>query len=145
MWNLNLNLNQNLNQNQTQTPIQTQNQTQIQTQILLLTADFIYLIKAAPFTHIIKQKNVQMFAVTMQNIKYILIKKKHSDSADLLSIIYYEFLNVFSHNKADTLSSHQSQDHVINLISEAESKHGSLYFMITDELKMLKKWLNENL
>ena len=73
--NLNLNPNLNLNQNQTQISIQTQNQTQTQNQNqnlhqtqnqnLLLTADSIHLIGAAPFTHIIKQKNVQVFTATI--------------------------------------------------------------------------------
>ena len=99
----------------------------------------------ALFAHIVKQKNVQMFAITMQNIKYALIEKKCSNSTDLLSITYHEFLNMFSWDKADTLSSHQSQNHIINLLFKAEPKHSSLYFMITDEFKVLKKWLNENL
>ena len=86
-----------------------------------------------------------MFIITMQNIKYALTEKKCSDSADLLLIIYYEFLNVFSQNKADILSPHQSQDYTINFLFKAESKHSFLYSIITDEFKMLKKWLNENL
>ena len=93
----------------------------------------------------IKQKNVQMFTATMQNIEYTLTEKKHPDSVDLLSTTYHEFLNMFSQGKVNTLPSHQSQDHVNNLLSETESKHSPLYFIITDELKMLKKWLNENL
>ena len=88
--------NQNQNQNQTQTQNQIQNQIQTQNQNLLLTVNSIYLIEVALFTHMIKQKNIQMFVITMQNIECALIKKKCSDSADLLLIIYYEFLNMFS-------------------------------------------------
>ena len=81
----------------------------------------------------------------MWNIEYVLTEKKCLDSINLLSIIYHKFLNVFSQNKTDTLLSHQSQNHVINFIFEAEPKHNPLYFIITNELKILKKWLNENL
>ena len=86
-----------------------------------------------------KQKNVQMFIITKQNIKYALTEKKHSDSVNLLSTVYHEFLNVFNQNKADTLFPHQLQDYTINFISEVKSKHDPLYSIITDELKVFKK------
>ena len=59
VWNLNLNLNLNLN------PNLNQNETQNQIQNLLLTADSIHLIGAAPFTYVAKQKDVQVFIIIM--------------------------------------------------------------------------------
>ena len=99
----------------------------------------ICLIDVTSFAHVAKQKHVQIYSATMQDIKYALIKKVCSDSATLLPEEYHDFLNVFSCDQINILFSYYSQNHIINLTSEIKSTHDLFYFMITDELKVLKK------
>ena len=132
-------------QNQTQNQTSDQNLHQTQNQNLPLTANSIHLTGAPSFTHMAKQKNVQVFITIVWDIEYTLAEKKHSNLVNLSSITYYKFLNMFNQNRTNTLLPHQSQNYAINFIFKVKSKNDFLYFITTNELKMLKKWLNENL
>ena len=55
------------------------------------------MISAAPFYCLAKQKNIQIFAISMQNIEYQLNKAEKS-STDPVTVVlkyYHNFLNVF--------------------------------------------------
>ena len=82
-------------------------------------------IGAAPFQYLAKQKNVEIFAVSMWDIKNklnaILIKdikyqlnktaKIPTNLKTVISEEYHEFLNVFSKEASDTLSPHSKYNH----------------------------------
>jgi hypothetical protein len=60
--------------------------------------------------------------VTLRDINIELAKKNKSitDSKTIVSLEYYDFLNVFSKEKTDEMSSHKKHDHLIQLESEIE-------------------------
>jgi hypothetical protein len=86
----------------------------------------------------------------MKNLK-IQLKKQSSntiiDSKSMISTKYHDFLNVFSKEKADILSSHKKHDHRIELEKDHESNHeyASLYNLSEEELLLIKKYLKEHL
>jgi len=65
----------------------------------------------------------------------------------VLSKEYHEFLNVFSRKALDELSEHKSFDHHIELKEdpEKELRNPSLYSISTEELRIVKKYLEDNL
>ena len=72
-------------------------------------------IEAAPFDLWVKHHLIKVFTVSLRDIEKALESKKHFDPAVKLLKEYYQFLDVFSRQKADTLSVHQSYDHKILL------------------------------
>ena len=103
------------------------------------------MIDSALFAQVIQKKNHEVFAISMKDIEKVLNLKKSTDSATVLSKEYYEFLDVFSRQLTDTLSSHQPHDHHICLKLRSQLIFKSLYNMSRDELLMLKKYLDDNL
>jgi len=67
------------------------------------------------------------------------------DSATLLSSEYHDFLDVFSRELADILSEQRLYDHKIQLQKGKTSIFESLYDMSQDKLRVLKKYLKDNL
>ncbi len=110
----------------------------------------IHFIAAASFNILSRQKNVEIFAVFMKNLK-IQLKKQESntviDSKSVVSFEYHDFLNVFFKEKIDILSSHRKHDHRIELEKDHESNHEyvSLYNLSKDELQLIKKYLKKHL
>ena len=88
---------------------------------------------------------MKVFAVSLRDIEKALELKKHFDSAVKLLKEYHQFLDVFSRQKADTLPVHQSYDHKIPLEDEKQPTFEALYSMSQDELKVLRKYLNDHL
>ncbi len=96
-----------------------------------------------------KQKKIEMFSVSMINIKKVLISQKKTDLRTILSDHYHEFLNVFDHTMTEKLPllREEDTDHWIELkeIDEKELKvlWDSLYNMMREKLLMLHKTLTE--
>ena len=90
-------------------------------------------------------KRVQVLAASMRDIEKALAPKKIIDPAKLLPKEYYDFLDVFSQEAADTLPPHRSSDHKIKFVQGKEPTYGPLYGISQDELRVLKKFLDENL
>ena len=67
------------------------------------------------------------------------------DPKTLLPPEFHEFLDVFSRQAADTLPPHRPYDHRIDLHPGKEHGYGPLYSMSRDELKVLKKYLDDHL
>ena len=67
------------------------------------------------------------------------------DPATLLPPEYHDFLDVFSRELADTLPERRPYDHKIQLQEGKTSTFGPLYGMSQDELRVLKKYLENNL
>ena len=81
----------------------------------------------------------------MRNIDKALKITSFVDSVTLLSPEYHDFLDVFSRELTDTLSERRSYDHKIQLQKGKTSTFGPLYDMSQDELRILKKYLKNNL
>jgi hypothetical protein len=108
----------------------------------------IHSIAAASFNTLSRQKNVQIFAVFMKDLNIQLKKQESKEIIDLKSVIsaeYHDFLNVFSKEKADVLSSHRKHDHRIELKEEKIHEYASLYNMSEEKLLLIKKYLQEHL
>ncbi len=50
-----------------------------------------------------KQKKIEMFLISMINIKKVLTSQKKTDLRTILSDYYHEFLNVFDHTMTEKL------------------------------------------
>ncbi len=107
----------------------------------------IAMIKASTFNMMNKRKNVNLFFVTLKNVEKHLKKHSKSDTVmkDVLSSKYHEFLNVFDKKAFNILVSHRFYDHKIVLKKNAIFEYTSLYKMFEEELKIVKKYLEDNL
>jgi hypothetical protein len=87
---------------------------------------------------------VKIFVDFMKNLNIQLKKQENSVITNLKSIIsikYHDFLNVFSKEKIDVLSSHKKHDHQIELRKNKIHKYASLYNMSEKELLLIKNYL----
>jgi hypothetical protein len=110
----------------------------------------IHSIAVVSFNTLFRQKDVEIFAVFMKNLKIQLRKQNSSTVTDLKSVVsseYHEFLDVFFKEKTNILSSHRKHDHRIKLKKNHESNHeyASLYNLSKEELLLIKKYLKEHL
>jgi len=73
-----------------------------------------------------KQKKIEVFSVSMADIKKALTSQKKTDLRTILSDHYHEFLDVFNHTMAEKLPllRKEDTDHQIELegMNEKESK-----------------------
>lgn len=58
---------------------------------------------------------------------------------------YHPYLRVFSHALPDTLPSHRSSDHAIELVPGAKPTYSCVYPLSQSELQHLGDWLPEKL
>ncbi len=110
----------------------------------------IHSITVVSFNILSRQKNVEIFAVSMKNLEIQLKKQENNtitDSKSIMSFEYHDFLNVFFKEKVDILSFHRKHDHRIKLEKDHESNHEyvSLYNLSKDELLLMKKYLKKHL
>jgi hypothetical protein len=110
----------------------------------------IYLITVALFNILSRQKDVKIFVVFMKNLKIQLKKQDSSeiiDSKSMISSEYHDFLDVYSKEKTNILSSHKKHDHRIKLEKDHEFDHEytSLYNLSKEELQLMKKYFKEHL
>jgi hypothetical protein len=103
------------------------------------------MIGAAPFAALIRRKNVEVFAISMRDIEKALSPKEYVDPAVKLPTMYHDVLNAFSKADADKLPPRRPYDHKINLEAGKTPPYGPLYGMSQDELRVLKKYLDDNL
>ena len=117
-------------------------------------------IGAAPFQYLAKQKDVEIFAVSMQDIKNKLnailmkdIKNQLNKTAKTLTnpktVVfkeYHKFLDVFLKEASDTLLPHSKYNHQIRLL-EGYKDHGHSLFskILEPKLQFVKKFLEEHL
>ncbi len=109
----------------------------------------IHSITIVSFNILSRKKNVEIFAVSMKNLKIQLKKQENNtiiDSKSIMSFEYHDFLNVFFKEKVDILSSHKKHDHRIKLEKDHESDHKyvSLYNLSKDKLLLMKKYLKKH-
>jgi hypothetical protein len=110
----------------------------------------IHSIAVASFNTLSRQKNVEIFAVFMKNLK-IQVKKQNSNTViDFKSMIlseYHDFLNVFFKEKTNILSSHKKHNYRIKFEKDHKSnlEYTSLYNLSKYELLLVKTHLKEYL
>jgi len=105
----------------------------------------VYAIDSASFLRLARKKNHDLFAIFMRNIDKALKITSFVDPATLLLFEYHDFLDVFSRELADTLPERRPYDHKIQLQEGKTSTFEPLYDMSQDELRVLKKYLKDNL
>lgn len=100
------------------------------------------MISAVLFQYLTKEKNVEIFAVSMQDLKYQLNKAKKSVTNFATKVLecYCDFLNVFSKENSDKVASHFKYDHKIKLLNGGKD-HGqaALCGMSKPQLKFMKQ------
>ena len=117
-------------------------------------------IGAALFQYLAKQKDMEIFAVSMRDIKnklnaismkeikYQLNKtvKAPTDPKTMVPEEYHKFLDIFSKEASDTLSPHSKYDHQIRLLEGYKDHgHSPLSKMLESKLQFVKKFLEEHL
>ena len=109
----------------------------------------ISIIRAAPFNTLVQQvfhtKNMEIFSISICNIEKALAAKSTIDSAKKLPIEYQDFFDIFFQADSNILPPHRPYDHKIPFMEEKTPLWGLLYSMSQDKLKVLKKYLKENL
>ena len=103
-------------------------------------------INAAAFSLLATKPDHQVFSVSLRDIEQALKLKKCVDPATVLPPQYHEFLDIFSKDDADKLPPLcPGVDHEIKMEPGTQALSGPLYGMSREELKVLKKYLTENL
>ena len=103
-------------------------------------------INTTAFSLLATKPDHQVFSIFLRDIEQALKLKKHVDPATVLPPQYHKFLDIFSKDDADKLPSLCSRvDHEIKMEPGTQAPSGPLYSMSRDELKVLKKYLTENL
>ncbi len=107
----------------------------------------IAMIETSAFNMRSKRNNVNLLSVILKDVEKHL--EKHSKSniviRNVLLSKYHEFLNVFDKKAFNILASHRSYDHKIMLKKNVVSDYTSLYKMFEEKLKIIKKYLEDNL
>jgi hypothetical protein len=107
----------------------------------------IAMIKTSTFNMMNKKKNVNLFSVILKDVE------KHLEKHSKLNIViknvlfseYHEFFDVFDKKAFNTFALHRSYDYKIVLKKNVIFDYISLYKMFEKELKIVKKYLENNL
>ena len=109
----------------------------------------ILMIEAVPFNTLVQQashaKNMEILSISIRDIEKALAPKSTIDLTKKLPTEYHDFFNIFFRADSDILPSHRPYHHKIPLMEEKTPSWSPLYSMSQDELKILKKYLKENL
>ena len=105
------------------------------------------LIGAAAYKSLTKEKDVQLFAISLRDIDYQLNKESSTptDPKTKVPEEYHDFLKVFSKAEPDELAPHRPYDHRILLTGDQDHGHSYLRSMSRMELEFVKKYLEDNL
>ena len=105
------------------------------------------IVGAALFQYFTKQKNVEIFAISMQNLEYQLNKAEKSitDLAIVIPECYHNFLNVFSKKVLDKILFHSKYNHKIKFLKSGKDYgHAVFQGMSKTQLKFVNKFLEEH-
>jgi hypothetical protein len=107
----------------------------------------IAMIKTSTFNMMNKRKNVNLFFVTLKNVEKHFEKHNKSNIVikNVLLAEYHEFLNVFDKKTFNIFVSYRFYDHKIVLKKNVIFQYTFLYKMFEKELKIVKKYLENNL
>lgn len=114
----------------------------------MLTID-ILIIGIIPFNILIQQasyiKNIEIFSITIYNIKKVLTSKSIINIIKKLLIKYHHYFNIFFRVDPNILLLHHFYNHKISLMKKKNSLWDFLYSIFLDKLRVLKKYLEKNL
>ena len=106
------------------------------------------MVDAVPFQYFTKQKDVEIFVISMRDLEYQLNKaKKHiTDLVIVVPECYHEFLDIFLKKTSDKVSLHSKYNHKIKLLKKYKD-HGqtALCEISKPQLEFVKKFLEEHL
>jgi hypothetical protein len=102
-------------------------------------------IGAVPLLRMARRADHEIFSVTLEEIEKALEDKTYTDPKTKLPSFYHHRLPVFSRKEANKLPEHRPYDHQIRTEGGKQHGFGPLYGMSLNELKVLRKYLNENL
>ena len=107
----------------------------------------LVMIGAVLFQYLVKQKNVQIFTISMRDINHQLDKDKRppTNLATRVPKCYYNFLNIFLKKASNTISVYLKHNSVIRLLSENDHGQAALRPMSNERLIFVKKFLKDNL
>jgi hypothetical protein len=105
----------------------------------------IYCIGAAPLVSLVKKRGHEIFAVSIADINKALEPKVYTDPATKVPPEYHDLLEVFSREDSDRLPKRRPYDHNIKVEEGKQHGFGPLYGMSQNELKVLRKYLCDNL
>lgn len=109
----------------------------------------ISMIGTVPFNTLVQQashaKNMESFKISIYNIEKALAPRCTINLAKKLPTKYHDFLDVFSRANSDILPPYRPYDHKISLMEDKTPSSGLMYSISQDELKVSKKYLEENL
>jgi hypothetical protein len=107
----------------------------------------IVMIEVVVYWTLVKKKKIKIFSLIISKINKVLSSDESSlqlnkmifvmslkKLKNKLSIVYYNFLNVFNKEKTTQLSLHWSYDHKIKLKDESQLFRSQLYFMLSNKL-----------
>ena len=107
-------------------------------------------IGGAPFMHLAKKQQAEVFAISMRDIEYQLNKgtKPLTNPKTVVPEEYHNFLDVFLKDVSDTLRPYGKYNHKIKFFKDKDLSdlgHSALRSMSTSQLKFVKKFLEEHL
>ena len=116
----------------------------------------VNIIKSENFAELAINKNADYFAIHASQVMSANEPSIHQDRQDHiaranvartvnLSPEYIEYFDVFSDSDAAELPSHESADHVIDLIDEKQPPYGPIYSLNEVELNTLRGYIETNL
>ena len=111
----------------------------------------ISLISEVGFHYNLKDRNVEFGSISLYEINRILEEQLKAEGQDNKQVAqelpqrHAGYTDVFSKAASDVLPIHRPHDHKIILEKESNLGYSSLYKMTTEELKAVKKYLEENL
>jgi hypothetical protein len=109
----------------------------------VLTPPKVSLIGAAPFSHLLKQPDVQLFQLDIT--QFLDFPDQNNPDLSTVPEEYHEFAQVFSQEESDKLPEHRPYDHKIPLQPDKTPPYGPIYSLSPEELKVLRQYLEDNL
>jgi hypothetical protein len=98
-----------------------------------------------PQSHYQQAADMYLSGVSLADVELALRDKEYIDPRTKLPEHYHMFLPLFDQKEANKLPPHRECDHKIELQPGTVAPSGPLYNMSQDELRVLRKWLHENL
>src|SRR5258708_5412777 len=102
----------------------------------------IRMVSALTMTKLCKDLGTPTFVISMADL--ILSQATAADTMDSIPAEYCDFCNIFSGEKAGTLTPHRPYDLQINIEEDVTPVHGPLYSLSPPELAPLREFLKEH-
>src|SRR6266436_2761563 len=102
----------------------------------------IHMVSALMMTKLCKDPGTPTFVISTANLT--LPQATDANTLDSILVEYHKFCNIFSGEKADTLTPHRPYDLQINVEEGAKPVHGPIYSLSPPELAALQEFLKEH-